>query len=100
MALQFNRRFGLAPGLRLNLGKRGVSVSVGEKGAWLTAGTKGVRTSLGVPGTGVYWTEQARWPARVSPAGGAVTLIARGLAWLVGVAIGLAILAMIASYGG
>ena len=29
-----------------------------------------------------------------------MTFIARGLAWLVGVAIGLAILVMIASYGG
>ena len=62
MALRINRRFGIIPGLRLNLGKRGVSVSVGTKGAWLTAGTKGVHTSVGVPGTGVYWTEQASWP--------------------------------------
>ena len=76
-----------------------MSLTEGVRGAHITLGKRGVRTSVGIPGSGLSWTEQARWPARVSPAGGAVTLIARGVAYLIGVAIGLALLAMIAHGG-
>lgn len=98
MALRFTRRFGIVPGLRLNLGKRGVSVSVGTKGAWFTAGTKGVHTSVGVPGTGVYWTEQASWGRRT--AGGVLAFVVRLLAMLLGVGIGFGLLALFVTYGG
>ena len=48
--------------LRVNLGKRGVSVSEGIRGANVTLGTRGVRMSLGLPGTGFGWYTQSRWP--------------------------------------
>ena len=96
--LRFQRRIGIAPGLRLNLSKSGVSLSAGVKGLHTTIG-RAPRVTIGLPGSGLsYTTTISRGRSR--PAGGAVTLIARGVAWLVGVAIGLAILAMIASYGG
>ncbi|MBS3821946.1 MAG: DUF4236 domain-containing protein, partial [Phycisphaerae bacterium] len=43
MAFRFFRRTKIAPGLSLNLSKRGVSASVGPRGAKLTAGTRGPR---------------------------------------------------------
>jgi hypothetical protein len=52
MGFRFNRRFRLAPGVTLNVGKR----SVGRRGAHLTVGTRGNRATVGLPGTGVYWT--------------------------------------------
>jgi len=58
MAFRFTRRFSIVPGLRLNLSKRGASVSVGRRGAWYTVGPRGQRATLGVPGTGLYWTEK------------------------------------------
>jgi Protein of unknown function (DUF4236) len=58
MGLRFNRRFGIIPGVRLNLGKRGASVSVGVRGAHMTFGTNGTRATVGIPGTGLYWTEK------------------------------------------
>jgi hypothetical protein len=45
------------PGLRLNLSKSGASVSLGGRGFHYTVGPKGTRTSVGLPGTGLSWTE-------------------------------------------
>ncbi len=59
MAFRFFRRLKLAPGVTLNLTKRGGSLSFGPRGAKLTAGTSGVRRTLGVPGTGLWYTEHA-----------------------------------------
>jgi len=50
---RFRRSFRIAPGLRLNIGKRSTSVSVGVRGAHVTFGKAGTRTTLGVPGTGL-----------------------------------------------
>jgi len=58
MSFRFFRRFKIAPGLTLNLTKRGGSLSVGPRGAKLTAGTSGVRRTFGVPGTGLWYTEK------------------------------------------
>lgn len=61
MPFRFQRRFTIAPGFRVNLGKRGVSLSEGVRGANLTVGTRGIRTSLSLPGTGLGWFTQSRW---------------------------------------
>jgi uncharacterized protein DUF4236 len=45
----------LGKGLRLNLGKRGVSVSGGVRGARLTRGRRGTSYSVGIPGTGISY---------------------------------------------
>jgi hypothetical protein len=58
MAFRFNRRIKVLPGVRLNLNKTGASVSVGREGMWCTAGTHGRRATVGLPGTGLYWTEK------------------------------------------
>ena len=52
MAFRFRNSIRIAQGIRLNLGKRGVSVSAGVKGATVTARGKGVYGNLGLPGTG------------------------------------------------
>lgn len=54
--LRFFRRVQLAPGVRLNLAKRGASISLGVRGAHLTVGRGGARRTLGLPGTGVFYT--------------------------------------------
>jgi len=53
MAMRFRKSLKLAPGLRLNISKKGASVRVGPKGAGYTVGTSGQRVSAGIPGTGV-----------------------------------------------
>lgn len=57
MALRFNKRVKIAPGVTLNIGKTGMSASVGVKGAKTTVGAKGKHhTTVGIPGTGVSFT--------------------------------------------
>ena len=53
MGFRFRRSIRLAPGLRLNLSKRGSSLSVGRPGATANFGRGRTQTSLGLPGTGI-----------------------------------------------
>ena len=57
MGFRFHRSIRLLPGLRLNLSKSGVSTSIGTRGAWLTFGKRGTRSTVGIPGTGISYTE-------------------------------------------
>lgn len=57
MGFRFRKSFKIAPGIRLNLGKSGVSTSIGVRGAHVTLGPRGARTTVGIPGTGMSWTE-------------------------------------------
>ena len=56
MGFRFWRRFKIAPGITLNLSKSGGSLSFGPRGAKFTIGRRGPRTSLGIPGTGLFYT--------------------------------------------
>ena len=58
MGFRFRRTFSLLPGIRLNLGATGPSISVGPKGAKLTFGQSGLRATAGVPGTGMFVTQK------------------------------------------
>ena len=55
---RFRRTFRIAPGVRLNASKSGVSASVGRRGAWFTIGPRGTRETIGIPGTGASYTQQ------------------------------------------
>ena len=54
MSIQFRKRFKLFPGVSINLGKQGLSLSAGVKGARITVGKDRTTTSVGLPGTGLY----------------------------------------------
>jgi hypothetical protein len=56
MGLRFFRRVTLAPGVRMNLSRSGPSLSFGVRGAHVTMGRRGVRRTVGVPGTGLFYT--------------------------------------------
>ena len=58
--MRFRRTIKIAPGLRLNVGKRGVSVSAGVRGARVTLGKGRVTRTVGLPGTGLSWSETTR----------------------------------------
>ncbi|WP_439861790.1 DUF4236 domain-containing protein [Pseudomonas sp. MBLB4136] len=58
MAFRFQRRIKIAPGLRLNISKGGVSVSAGPRGASVTAGKRGLFASVGLPGTGLSYRQR------------------------------------------
>lgn len=56
MGFRFWRRIKIAPGITLNLSKSGGSLSFGPRGAKFTVGSRGERVSLGIPGTGLFYT--------------------------------------------
>ena len=59
MGLRFNKHISLGKHLRLNISKSGIGISGGVKGARISFNPKtGIRKSIGIPGTGIYYSEQ------------------------------------------
>lgn len=59
MGFRFRKSIKILPGVKLNLGSKGVSsVTVGKRGASVTVGKKGTRATVGIPGTGLSYSEQ------------------------------------------
>ena len=57
MGFRFRKSIKIAPGVRINLTKKGVSsVSVGKRGATVNVGKKGTRGTVGIPGSGLYYS--------------------------------------------
>lgn len=57
MGLNFRKSFKIAPGVRLNIGKKGISsISMGTKGARVSVGKKGTRSTVGIPGSGLSYS--------------------------------------------
>lgn len=54
MAWNFRRRKKIAPGVYINMSKRGISTTVGPKGASMTFGPNGTYMNTSIPGTGMY----------------------------------------------
>ena len=58
MGLRFRKSFKVAPGVRVNVGKKSVGISAGVKGYRKSINSSGrVTTSIGVPGTGVSYVK-------------------------------------------
>lgn len=64
MGWRFRRSFRIAPGVRLNVSKRGVGVSAGVKGFRIGVGPRGMYRSISIPGTGLYRIDYAAKPKR------------------------------------
>ncbi|HMN14960.1 MAG TPA: DUF4236 domain-containing protein [Bellilinea sp.] len=61
MPFRFRKSFRIAPGVKVNLSKTGTSLSLGGKGASVNIGRKRVRTTVGLPGTGVSYSEDVSY---------------------------------------
>jgi len=64
MGFRFRKSIKIAPGIRLNLSKSGVSTSIGVRG--LTWNSRG-RTTVSIPGSGVSFSTKTDGPAAPSP---------------------------------
>lgn len=58
MTLRFRQTFTLFPGVRINIGRRGISTSIGGPGASVNIGRQGIRATLGAPGTGLSYSRR------------------------------------------
>jgi len=69
MGFRFKRSIKIAPGVRLNVGKKSVGVSAGVRGARISTNTRtGTRATISAPGTGLsYSTKIGGSSARASP---------------------------------
>jgi hypothetical protein len=64
-SFRFRKSFKLAPGIRLNIGKRTVGVSGGVRGARTSINSRGQKSTwLGIPGTGLGWRSTSWWRRR------------------------------------
>lgn len=66
MGFRFRKMVRVAPGIRLNISKSGISTSLGGRGASVNIGPRGVRQTVGIPGTGLAFSS----PATKSGGGG------------------------------
>jgi Protein of unknown function (DUF4236) len=59
---RFQKRKRLAPGVRLNLSKRGAGVSLGRRGASVSVGPRGLGAAVTLLGTGLtyVWRKKKR----------------------------------------
>ena len=73
MGFRFRRSFKIAPGVRINLSKSGVSTSIGARGATVNVRGDRVRETVGIPGTGISYSEQQHTSS--SGAGGLVLVV-------------------------
>ena len=62
MGLNFRKRVSILPGLTLNFGKRGTSVTIGKRGASVNISKRGVYGNAGIPGTGLHYRERLDKP--------------------------------------
>jgi len=61
MSFRLRKSIKLARGIKLNFGKKCVSISFGTKGMRHTISTNGrLTTSIGIPGTGLYYTKSKK----------------------------------------
>jgi hypothetical protein len=60
MGWNFRRSFKLLPGIRLNVGKTGTSISFGVRGLRTAIGRRRTTTTVGIPGSGLSFTANSR----------------------------------------
>jgi hypothetical protein len=65
---RFYKRVNIFPGLSVNLSKSGPSLTVGMRGAHMTFGGRGVTRTVGIPGSGIYYTSRSGYHSGVHSA--------------------------------
>ena len=88
MGFRFRRSVKIAPGLRLNFGKRGVSMSAGPPGATVNVSSRGTRLTTSIPGTGISYSEKLTASTEPAPAATGDEIPKSTAVWLIGMALG------------
>ena len=58
MGLRYRKQIKVAPGVKLNVSKSGVSTSVGKRGATMNFSGRGTKATVGIPGSGLSYSKQ------------------------------------------
>lgn len=75
MPIGFRKSVKIAPGVRINISKKGIGTSVGVKGAHFSNGPSGKRVTTSMPGTGIKYTKQLGHRRRSSGCLGVLCLV-------------------------
>ena len=68
MGFRFRKSVKIAPGVRLNIGKKSVGISAGVKGARVSVNSSGRKTTtVGLPGTGLSYSKTEKIGGRKTP---------------------------------
>lgn len=82
MGFRFRKSVKIAPGVRMNFGKKGVGMSFGGKGARYSISSTGRRTTtVGIPGTGLSYSTSSGGRRRKSSGGGVKVLYWLFIGW-------------------
>jgi hypothetical protein len=84
MGFRLRKIIRILPGLRLNLSKSGVSASIGERGATVNLSDQGARSTVGIPGSGLSYSERISAPGKGRSVAGWVILAAVVGIWALG----------------
>lgn len=68
MSINFRKSIKILPGVKINIGKKGISTSVGVRGAHVTVGKRGTRATVGIPGSGLSVTKKIGGKSRKTTA--------------------------------
>lgn len=58
MGLRYRKQIKVAPGVKLNVSKSGISTSVGKRGATMNFSGRGTKATVGIPGSGISYSKQ------------------------------------------
>ena len=67
MGFRFRKYFGVLPGIRVNVGKKRVSLSVGVRGLTANISKDGIRTTVSAPGTGLSYSSYQERTEETAP---------------------------------
>jgi hypothetical protein len=62
VGFKLRKTFKIAPGVKLNLSKSGLSTSIGGRGHTVNVGKKGVKATVGIPGSGLSYSKSINAP--------------------------------------
>ena len=65
MGLRFRKRLKIAPGVHVNISNKSISTSLGPRGATVNIGKRGVQATVGIPGTGLSYSQRLSAGVRV-----------------------------------
>lgn len=57
--LRYYRRTKIMPGVSLNMSRSGPSLTFGARGAHMTVSRRAITRTVGIPGTGVFYTSRS-----------------------------------------
>lgn len=109
MGIRFRKSFKVAPGVRVNVGKKSAGISVGNKYAHTSINTSGRRThTTGIPGTGISYVSTSggkrtnakpHTSAQQKPASPQTLKVCGVIMWIIGILALILALATFASAG-